>query len=440
MSIKVQQSVIKNVKNVLKDKKYKGNMAICFGKRSRSSFRPFLSIWEQNLLRDKFPFSVVRRRINSSQHICDLGYISGYEMQLCLISDEDNERGNSDGDNCDGDNCEEYSVDESHNIRLVNGGMYLIFHKNPENIKTIFEPVKHVLSNFKPVLRKLELENNYIKLYNMLFGKSIDKPLIFPKWDHYLSEKILCELKEEKYLVSPMYKGERAILFIYKERFILFSANSQYILSEKADPSLSNTVLSGEWYDNKFSAYDIAMCQGKDIRKYSLSYRYKILIKIFPISSIVQRIEYKECNEKNICSFAKNGGVIFSPVRANFVNNRTYIFQEIEDVNFSFHIQPVSNIVTTFALFTGKDKQSFNGTTLYPYMSSIPITKSDQRFMGPITGESAFQFKWIDSNFVPCCQVNLLDVLSTRETKKRWNYINNIVLLLDVLSVFKKMI
>lgn len=118
----------------------------------------------------------------------------------------------------------------------------------------------------------------------------------------------------------------------------------------------------------------------------------------------------------------KYEGVIFAPNKANYINDRTFLYQKIETIAINFELikQTICGF-NTYILKTLKD-QVFIGTEDIPFGPNIPLSFDDCKFIGNNVGKVYYQFRWDSDSFRPYQKVS--QPSSSSEAIKAWIYIN----------------
>ena len=116
-------------------------------------------------------------------------------------------------------------------------------------------------------------------------------------------------------------------------------------------------------------------------------------------------------------------GIIFAPVRANYTNNRTYIYQRMENISIFFKVSHNYLRYKTYTLKTGNKEEVFNGTKTYPFFNTIPLALEDREFIGA-SNDCVIEFKWDSSCFIPVSYSNTGCPTNTDIAKSIWLYIN----------------
>lgn len=444
MNLTICSDTLESLKKILQQE-YEYKFSFLFGKMVRSGFVPYINSWNYHYIKEilKSKYLSIQKRVRQRSYIelCNIGFIVNHHI---ILSEKKEEEG------------------EDISITVFNIGIYNLiltssqnnyqveieFIQKPLNLKEILNPVKFLydLLNFitHPVTI-LKETRSVIQEYNFLFGKTQDTPWIVPQGLHFLDENNLRQMRD--YVVMPMRRGKKYILFLSESGAYLISKFKILFIKRSVPNSLYNTVVSGDWYENIFTAYDIVRTSNIDIRKKSFIYRMKHLRVVctqFPFCKMVRY--YRNNLDKNIEKLLKRyDGVIFSPIRANYMNNRTFLYQPVENVGIRFKLEERTKCgFRSFVLMTkacdGETEDLFTGIKELPYRSLIPLSNSDKEFIGPVNN-TVFEFRWESDGFMPYMRVDENDISTGKFAKQAWAYINNPIdknLVISFLSTFKK--
>jgi len=401
------------IKEMQKEKEYK----FVFGNKRNTYFEPYINSFNFERIKTFLDSSTyVSTQTEQKQYcnILDIGVVNNHYVMF----------GYSGTENVSSLECLTYrSQDNSHSILLIHDGVddYQIevsLIQIPTSLTELFEPVKALYKLLPELLVK---EENYevVSSYNSLFEKDYQYPWIVPQGLSYLKHTNL-----EKYYVCPMRRGVSYTLFLSEKGVYMMNGDGVFIVSLEDDvhDSLYNTVISGDWYENRFYGYDISIFCGQDVRKQSLIKRERYLYKINKYFPFCVPIKYYSVeNAKSLLNVYD--GVIFSPIKANYTNNRTYIYQHIKNISIYFKVSQNYLRYKTYTLKTGKEEEVFTGNTEYPFFNTIPLVQEDRKFIG--TGnECVIEFKWDSNSFVPVSYSNTGCPTSTVDAKNIWTYIN----------------
>jgi hypothetical protein len=408
MKLTIRSDTLYKIKSVITGEK--SLLSFSFGKMKRSGFSRFIDEWDirclkSNLEKNEYESSEtkIKKQLNI---ICDLGFIHSHHLLLYSPGKDS------------GDNGISYHINESYKIVIGVNSIDINFCKFPTTLTDFFDPVKLIYSTFTPRLIKKE-GPKIIYLFNCLWDKKQDFPWILQQGVNYLKKGVSLD----DYIVCPCTTGTKYFLFLWDTCGYFVTSSYAYKIDTKVPKSLDNTVVVGYWDKSKFTAYDIVVFKGKDIQKYSILTRLKKLKKVgecFPFCCPVKYLT-DDLEKDTRLLLDQHNGVIFSPTKATYINNRTYIFKPIEKTTVRFAIEKMNY---GYSLKTGKEFSSFNGTTEYPFRSTIPLTLHDQKFVGLIPN-AVFEFRWKNDGFLPIERCTTGVPTSTKNSKKIWSYINN---------------
>lgn len=428
MKLIVHSSIIQTLNEVIQDK-YEYNLHLSFGKMYRNGYIPYLNQMDyqrvKTLLVKDYPSLLVKVSNRKCIDLHDLNFILNRRVFLCRVDDGEMIDVNDGINNITGIEIITFNID-NYNILLLkshNGeyGVEIEFVKKPNTIQDIFNPIKFLYSLFiSPML--VEDPSKLIKNYNDLFKKIQDTPWIPPQGLNYIDNKDIDDLND--YIVMPMRRSEKYILYLSNEGAYLISTIGILHLDEEVPKSLYNTVIMGEFYENTFTAYDIIFMNNIDVRKMSLIKRLKKICLVNEDFSYCKIVSYfpnnLSCNINML--LLEYEGVIFAPDKCNYINDRTFLYQKIENVSINFELvkRTISGF-NTYILKTLKD-EVFVGTEDIPFGPNIPLSFDDSKFIGNNVGKVFFEFRWDSDSFRPYQRVS--HPSSSDEAIKAWIYIN----------------
>lgn len=422
MKLKIHSDIISKLKHVL-EQNY--NFHFRFGNKFRNGFSPFLNSWDYKCIKDfmEVKYSPIHTKVGKRYYtqICDLGFIQDRQVILTQIAEEKGE---------------DYTIDtfktEKYDIKLIkNNDEYQVEIKltdKPENITELFSPVKFlygiIKSRISPII---DNKDKIIEDYNSLFGKIQETPWIVPQGINFI-DKIQIKTIQD-YVVMPICKGIKYILYLSSTGAYMISKRQIFIVDVDIVPvQLHGSVVTGYWYNKKFTTIDILRFGLKDIRGHSLLKRFKHLVlvsELFPFCVMIQFI-IKDIYKNTKILLKKYDGVIFYPIKANYMNDKVFIYQPVEKVGINFKVEKyVSNGFHTFGLKCGNNNDFFIGSTEYPLKYLIPLSKEDQDFIGPLDNNTVFEFRWESDGLMPYVRVPKNSTSTRTFSKKAWSYINN---------------
>jgi len=302
------------------------------------------------------------------------------------------------------------SVSKAYN-GINNGILYVSYNTVPIDVKSVFELIKGIFKVTDSILPNLSTLS-----------------LLPVKQYHYFTNQKANIFVNEPYMICRMIKSKFYTMNFTDKRATLMCNSNTYTVPYNLD----GTSVLGEWYAGVFTIYDITMYKHKNVSKKSLLSRIRILEKNIPnILPQIKLVKYKICGSKSldkIKDLANNyGGILFTPVRAGVINNRTYVYQHPKDVLFNFEVKAVKEIVTTYKIFCEDSTLFFN--------NNIALSLDDKIYVGY---SNTVRLAWINNSFIPVQHVTRSSLTTLKDAKKRWFYINNHINILIVLTLFKK--
>lgn len=422
MKLTIRSDVIENISNLLKQD-YEYNLRFLFGKMKRSGFMPCISRWDHNCVREalEIKYSATRERVGPRipSNICDIGFITDRHIVLSHLKEEEG----------DGVALTAFHVGTYDVILLRTQHEYQLeikFTQKPLNIKEIFEPIKFLYNLFRKSITKVDDTSvkSIINEYNTLFNREQITPWIVPQGLLFLDETQITNMKD--YIVMPMQQGKKCMLCLFKSGAYLISKKDIFRVNYKeVSHSLHNSVVMGYWHDNLFTGCDIVLVGGIDIRNKSFLCRMKQLRIVSIRFSFCETVTFyndniSEYTEKLLETYE---GVIFVPNHANYMNNRVFLYQPVENVGIKFRLEEYfKHGFTTYTLMT--DNELFGGTKEFHYESTIPLSHNDRKFIGPLNN-TIFEFRWESDGFMPYMHSYDNESSTKNFALDAWKYINN---------------
>ena len=422
MKLKIRSDKIKDIEKILKNKNIP-NLYIFFGKMFRTGFVPFLNHWDfkciKNSLESKYTSISINIRKRMYNEIYNIGFVTDRDIIIGKVFEEKNED----------ISALIYHIGDYDIILIQNEKDYMLevkFIKKPNKINDFFEPIKYLYSIIKRKVIEVEESQSIIKEYNSIFNKKQESPWIVPQGLRFIEEKNLLNIKD--YLVFPMYRGETYTLYLSKKGIYLISKIKILKVENEninGNKELHNTVITGEWYENSFTGYDISYIGGKDIRNKRLTRRMKYLSIVSNKFNFCQITTYYSNNiskhtQKLLDDYE---GVLFAPNYANYTNDRIFLYQPVENVGISLKIEKkIENNFQTFILKIS-DNKLFCGTTEFPYQTHIPLSREDRKFIDILEDNIIYEFRWRNDGLVPYTRKSKTS--SNRIAERSWNFINN---------------
>lgn len=422
MKLKIRSDKIKGIERILKNENIY-NFDIFFGKMFRTGFVPFLNHWDFKCIKNSLESNYTSISINIGKRIYNeiynMGFITDRDIIIGKVLEEKNEH----------ISALVYHIGDYDIILIQNEkeyGLEVKFIKKPSKINDLFEPIKYLYRIIKKKVVEVEESESIIKEYNRIFNKKEEYPWIVPQGLRFIEEKNLLNIKD--YLVFPMYRGEKYTLYL--------SINGIYLISKikilkveneniNDNRELHNTVITGKWYENSFTGYDISYIGGKDIRNKRLSRRMKYLAIVSDKFNFCRITTYYSNDISKHTQELLNDyeGVLFAPNYANYTNDRIFLYQPVENVGINLKIE--KKIESNFQTFILKitDNKLFCGTTDFPYQTCIPLSKEDRKFIDGLEDIIIYEFRWRNDGLVPYTRKS--ETSSNMIAEKSWNFINN---------------
>ena len=424
--------------NKLLSSEYTDKYHFQFGKMERAGFVPFLSQWDYQCIKEslegKYPVTKQRVGHRGHQKICDIGFVTDRRVIMSKITvDEGDELAVS-----------VFNV-ESFSVLLIRSQyeyqVEIALTWKPKSLKEFFEPIKFLYGLLESPVSLVDDATSVITEYNALFSREQDTPWIVPQGLRFLSESDLGLLTD--YVVMPTRRGEKYMLYLSKRGAYLVSKREVLKVVKTVPSSLYNTVVMGDWFENTFTVYDIALMGGQDLRKKSLLQRIKALRVVsirFSFCEIVRcyRTDIARHTEELLAEY---GGVIFAPISANYMNDRVFLYQTVENVGIKFKLKQHSECgFGTYTLKTGVHGDLFMGTKEFPYDAHIPLCLEDREFIGPLNN-TVFEFRWESDGLIPYTRAYENESSTSKFARQAWTYMNDPLdkeVVIENLRIFKK--
>ena len=160
---------------------------------------------------------------------------------------------------------------------------------------------------------------------------------LFPPQPHTMNYSDLFIINSNSYAVTDKADGIRAFLKIHNKKVLLINPKTKHIMGDYGKVNLGNTLIDGEFVNNKFYAFDIMFFDNKDVRMLNLLERLTILKENINKIKIHLYLKVKTFYTENIFQksqeilntrFSYNiDGLIYTPIYQNYSNNELPIFK-----------------------------------------------------------------------------------------------------------------
>jgi hypothetical protein len=307
-------------------------------------------------------------------------------------------------------------------------------------VKEVFIPIKevYVLIGFQYEEFKDYLWSQIIHLYGKPFE---NKPINITR------NAIKAGLSN--YAITNKLNGIRY--------FLLSSSDGVYLVNEKSmilmslDGTNSINVIDGEYFNDKYYAFDILTDDGNDVRNESFVKRIDRLQqkksntinlkKWFISDSIYTSVNDALTYIKSTFLPEDNDGLIFQPMNESYRNKVTYKYKPPTNLTIDFRVKRRLNLpINKFNLYMKvKEGESiFVGNREYPFQGSATITSDEIKRLS-IKNNDIIEFKYSGNNFIPI--VNRTDKSFPnfiRTVFSVWNDINNPITESELLSLLQE--
>ena len=199
-------------------------------------------------------------------------------------------------------------------------------------IEILLSKIKDIES-FNKEYNKLE---QFLKPYIVSF-EDILFHNINPPQPHTMNYSDLFMICSSNYTVTDKADGIRTFLKIYNNNASLINPKTKQVIRDLGKCELKNTLIDGEYVNNRFYAFDIMFYDNNDVRNLILTERLKILKNHIPNIKVGLYINIKKFYDTDIFNNAKkilNGnhpykidGLIFTPINEKYNCKEMPIFK-----------------------------------------------------------------------------------------------------------------
>lgn len=231
-------------------------------------------------------------------------------------------------------------------ITFVKGGVRIDMTK-PDQLEVEWKTVRSsplvtinmLLAELRTIRKKSAIYNDFI---NLVGGRRFPGPLPRALTKELFSTRVLTK---REYSVTDKADGERQLMFISKGRAQLISRKMDITVLDKPMNNLDNTVLDGEFYNNKFYAFDVLFIKGVDLRNDNLKRR---LAQLDKVEGVLKKKFYFENGDTiyNLCGKVWDGrnklpypldGLIFTPVNEPYYNDKILKWKDEPTIDFYYN-------------------------------------------------------------------------------------------------------
>lgn len=415
MKLSIRSDTVHNLTKVLQNN-YESKLCIVFGNMQLKGFTQRISEWHYNCIETYITNTEHIECMDSVDYtpVQDIGFINHYHIFLtenidtidkipCLVLEQKN-----------------FVIKLFSAIKQVK----IEFPEKPNSVASVVEPIKTIYEMLTPQFKELPLQPT-TGIYNSLFDKKQDLPWILPQALQILKREDLETLHD--YMVAPSGDGNMYTMYISDTNVYMISQYSVAEINQVFPKELKYTVSHGYWDDTSFTGYDVSMISGVNICKFSLTKREKALQNISSQLSFFKAAKYYNTNiiENASILLKTNNGVIFAPIKANYMNNRTYIYTPVDKISIHFYVNTVKCSYNMYQISSGANKQVFTGSTQYPFRNIIPININHRHVIGEYPENVLVEFRWENNSFVPHNISKQNESTPPEEAKEIWEFINN---------------
>jgi len=321
--------------------------------------------------------------------------------------------------------CERYEVCTDPVVELCmvagTGRVSVRFLVCPTDLQVLMGVVKTVLRGMLPDLEEV---GGVPDGFNRLFGKIQLAPWIVPKGVHRLRHGDL-ECLVGEYGMADAPRGEPCTLYLSTSAYLVVHGDGACLeVPGEVPGDVQETVVWGDWFEGEFVGYDVSVYRGNDVCKYSLMRRVKILRDLeaafrgFRVAAWVFGV--------GPMALLREGGALLAPVKANYSNDRTYVYHPIDQVSVRFHLRRLdkrSYDLYEIGMGVGEGLVVFAGTETFPFHGQIPVSLEYREIVGWPYGE-LFEFRWMHDGLVPYRRSRSRCSSSVEEAGEIWNFMN----------------
>lgn len=181
--------------------------------------------------------------------------------------------------------------------------------------------------------------NNFIDIFKPImniFEKNIIDT-ITPPQPHTMSYSDLFIIASSNYTVTDKADGVRTFLKIKNNNVELFNPKTKQVIRDLGEYKYKNTLIDGEYVNNRFYAFDIMFYKNEDVRNKNLLERLNLLKIVTEELKLGLYIKMKKFYSTNIFENAKNilnqrhsyriDGLIFTPIYQEYNGEDLSIFK-----------------------------------------------------------------------------------------------------------------
>jgi len=197
--------------------------------------------------------------------------------------------------------------------------------------------IEMLMNQLRIVRKKSAIYNDFIQLIG---GRRFPGPLPRALTKAVFSGRALTK---REYSVTDKADGERQLMYISKGRAQLINRKMEVTVLDKPMNRLDDTVLDGEWYNNKFYAFDVLFVKGVDVRQYNLKRR----LDNIP-GGVEKKTFYFENGDDTIYTLCGKvwdnrrnlpyplDGLIFTPVNEPYYNDKILKWKDEPTIDFYY--------------------------------------------------------------------------------------------------------
>jgi hypothetical protein len=268
-------------------------------------------------------------------------------------------------------NCRVYDTASAAGVYVTDDNTVEIsFDTPPRSIKDFFDPIKKVLQHIDRV-------------------PQLDYPKLVRRTIKYLSPTDV--LNDDAYYHTPYPKGCKAFVHITVNGVYLVTSYETLKLTDTVFSKLHETIIDGFVYYNQFTTVDITMYLGKQVGKYSLTNRLKLLKSVCAV--------FPYCEMAVYTKGTTNTTALIVPDHANYLNSSTFIHAPNNRIPLTFIVKPSKDqsVMRAYEIHTTTEHGSilFTGTRKNPFDGIISIPCDFN------LSTNVIKFVWENNTFIP---------------------------------------
>lgn len=264
------------------------------------------------------------------------------------------------------------------------------------DIKTLFEPIKYVLSIYNTDYQGI------VKDYESLFKR---KGVNFNN-AYNMKRKYFPDLKD--FIITPKWDGVRMMIYVHQSGIYLLNKTTTLSLKMTFPNDLVNTVIDGEYFEstNKYIAFDILFFKGTDLRDEIRIKRQYILEQTksdynlqFEIAQVGYGPTLYECFKNYTTKYPDNvlDGIVFAQRTSTYINKQTLKYKPINLLTIDFLITIDNN--DTYPVYKLYVQGESGVIPFEPYPILMKVDTNGKSIIS--SGNKIVECQWVNDTFLP---------------------------------------